>query len=336
MHAVPPIGDRITVALIGLGRLGSIWLPALLGPEAQALALDLVAVCDADVDHVAATLSNAQSGALCAEELVTALSLRPDLVVDCTAPTMRLAVTREALMSGSHVLCSAPLALNERDALALLGTASRTEHQLWVMFRGRHAPAVQLIAAALREGWFGTVHRLDIALEMQDNATTLARRFLTGAAAEAMDVARVLLGREPQSVSGRPLEPGGWALNFAYADGASFGLRAVPGPQPAWSLRLEGSAGSAVWPGAGPVEFVPERPAMPGPDDQEWRPEDQLRAVVADLRGAARAEVGARDAAASVAMSLAASRALSRPGTETGIPLLGLMSDASDTRRLPP
>jgi hypothetical protein len=84
------------------------------------------------------------------------------------------------------------------------------------------------------------------------------------------------------------------------------------------------------------VQFHPEGPAAPEPPARDWRPEDQLRAVAADLRGMARAEATARDAAASLAMSLAASRALARPGHATGIPLLGLMSDASDTRRPPP
>ncbi len=350
-------GPALRAVLVGLGasrgaRRGGDWLAALTSPEAEAAGVALIGVCHDDPGRALGALARAgRAAAARPARLDEALALGPDLVVDAGGPSTRLAVVRAALLAGAHVLCEPPLGPDEDTARALGAAAGRARGRLAVAHRTRvHRGARQLrdLAAGGRLGRPLTL-RAELRADRRGPGPAMAHPVLRGPALHALDAARAILGVD--ALEARCLErgPGGQDgaevhAQFAMADGSLFvlaaNLREAGPPMPdagAWRLVLED--GTAHWTGAGAARAWasaqgagPSRPVPLPPSAGPVRAEGPLGCLVdlADaLRHGRRPASGPRDAAASLAMSLAAIRSARAGGRPEPVRPPGLTDDGS-------
>ena len=316
--AYPPLG----VALIGSGSRGAAWLSVLTGPDAPALRVVLKAVCNMDPDGTAQVLHGAAfAGVVQVADLAATLALPVDIMIDATSPITRLATTRAALRAGCHVLCDPPLALDDATALALIGAAARAPGRLSVGYLSRHRAGLRQLRALAASGAMGRPRALRASLPFPE-AMPL-QRVLRDPAAEAFDAARAILGCDGRSVRcfGPPVQ-----ARFDMADGTTFDLTASAGPE-CWQLDLE--QGSAICEGARPATMADGLTLLPVPLAQPDGHAGALSAFVAAIHAGRMSETGPRDAAASLAMALAAMHSAAHDGRFEKVLPLGLMSDAS-------
>jgi predicted dehydrogenase len=348
--AASPSAAPLTAILAGLGGLGEAWLPALTGPGAAALGVTLTAVCEPDAPRAAAALARRGLALPVHERLWDALAARPAIVVDCTTPNARLAIAREALLAGAHVLCVGPLAADEETAARLIGASARAPGHLAVAHEARHQPGLRQLRDLVRSGALGRPQTLRAELHAPPGAdagqAAMRHAMLRGPAIEAFDAARAILGADALSVACDARTPEGQPFahapeahaRFGMADGALFlfsGNRAEAGPpsSPHGMWRLTLSGGMARWDGAGPAEAWTLSPGsaphpLPPPAALPDVPAS-LAGLVAAIRAGRRPETHVRDAAASLAMVLAAIRSADRDGRPEAVRRLGDLSDAS-------
>ena len=137
------------IAIIGLGRAGSIHLEALKAvPGAQ-----VVAVCDASAEMRA----RAEAAGIAAYASPDAMLARASLdgVVVCTPPADHAAISTRCLAHGVHVLCEKPLALTTWDVLTMLQAANRAHRKVLVASKFRHVPEVSRARTLLAAGELG-------------------------------------------------------------------------------------------------------------------------------------------------------------------------------------
>ena len=90
------------------------------------------------------------------------LALGLDVVVICTPHRSHPALTIEALAAGAHVLCEKPLAVEAREADAMIAAADRAERLLGVCFQQRFRPVIAAAHALVAEGRLGELMRVSI------------------------------------------------------------------------------------------------------------------------------------------------------------------------------
>jgi predicted dehydrogenase len=90
------------------------------------------------------------------------LALKPDVVVICTPHPSHPALAIEALESGAHVLCEKPLAVEVRQADAMIAAAERTGRLLGVCFQQRFRPVIEAAHALIEAGRLGPLVRASI------------------------------------------------------------------------------------------------------------------------------------------------------------------------------
>ena len=143
------VDERLSIALVGLGRMGRTHARALSGSDA----VDIVAVAEPSADAVAAAaglLTSAQIYTTTAEALAHP-GLEACLVASPTPTHPEL--VREAFAAGLHVLCEKPLAL-EPDESRRLG-AEQGDRVLQVGFWRRFSPPWRAARQAIVDGRIG-------------------------------------------------------------------------------------------------------------------------------------------------------------------------------------
>jgi len=80
-----------------------------------------------------------------------------DAVSVCTPNYAHKAPTIAALRAGKHVLVEKPMAMNAREAQAMVDTARAEKRQLVIGFQHRFSPAAQVLSKAVTAGEFGKV-----------------------------------------------------------------------------------------------------------------------------------------------------------------------------------
>jgi len=144
--------DPLQLALVGLGRMGTVHAKALAGLSE----IDVVAVADPSADARAA-----------AEELFPAARLLTeptdafglDGVEACLLATptpLHPGQVRAAIASGLHVLCEKPLSLDPAEAMELHDAATRAGRVLQLGFWRRFAPPWRAAKDALDAGKIGS------------------------------------------------------------------------------------------------------------------------------------------------------------------------------------
>lgn len=367
MTSAAPLPSRpLTAILAGLGGMGEVWLSALSGPEAATLGVELVGVCDLDPDRAAVLLASRQVRVPAFERVADALALQPDILVDCTTLNARLAVTREALLAGVHVLCEKPLAGDEQTAAQLIGAASRSAGVLAISQNRRFQPGLRQLRDLVKARTLGAAQTLVADLHMAPRfggfREAMRHVMLRDMAIHAFDAARCILGADAVSVAclertpeGQPFAHGPEVhATFEMSDGALFifhGNWAEPGPPSSWNgaWRLTLSGGAARWDGEaealawapapmGAPGLLPEPLHHPLPPPPAERSDilGSLESFVAAIRQGRLPETHVRDNAASLAMVLAAIRSAQNAGRREPVRRLGDVSDASGlSRRVP-
>jgi len=137
------------IAIVGLGRAGSIHLEALQTiPGAR-----VAAVCDG---HPEARV-RAEAAGIPAFATLDAMLGNAELdgVVVCTPPSDHAEISTRCLSYGLHVLCEKPLALTTWDVLTMLQTANRAHRKVLVASKFRHVPEVSRARTLLAAGELG-------------------------------------------------------------------------------------------------------------------------------------------------------------------------------------
>ena len=357
-HASPDAAP-LTAVLAGLGGMGEAWLSALTGPEAATLGVTLTGVCEAEADRAVAALAHRGLSLPIHEGIADALSLRPDIVVDCTTPNARLAMTREALLSGAHVLCEGPLATDQETMAQLIGASARSPGHLAVNQSHRFQPGLRQLRSLVRAGTLGRPQTLlgdfHMAPRFGDIRNAMRHVLLRNMAVHAFDSARAILCADATFVACQERTPEGQPFqhapeahaSFEMTDGSIFHFRgnwAEPGPPSSWhgSWRLTLSGGAARWNGKSLARAWTPAPAdrhgpLPAPVPHILPPAasgltgllGSLESLVMAIRAGRTPETHARDNAASLAMVFAAIRSAENSGRREPVRRLGDLSDAS-------
>jgi predicted dehydrogenase len=133
------------------------------------LHLESIAALD-DVELVGISALDAKLVAACAQRAGCPsfvdhrelLALEPDVVVVCTPHPSHAALSIEALEAGAHVLVEKPLAIEARDADAMIEAADRAGRLLGVCFQQRFRPVIVAARALVARGWLGELVRVSI------------------------------------------------------------------------------------------------------------------------------------------------------------------------------
>ncbi len=116
--------------------------------------------------------------------------------------------TIKAAQAGKHVLCEKSMALSSTDVRAMIEAAERANVRLMEGFMFRHHPQWDVVRGAIKEGKLGEVRLVRGGLcgllqDTQDHrwSATLGGGALYDVTCYAVNLARMIYGREPQSVS---------------------------------------------------------------------------------------------------------------------------------------
>lgn len=358
MTAAP---DRtLTILLAGVGSMGGVWLRALATPEAAAIGVRLVAVCESDPNRGAAALASAGLEVPHFAALDAALDHGADILIDCTTPNARMAIAAEALARGLHVLCEKPLALDEDTATRLAGVAARSTGWLAVSQNRRFQPGVRQLRDLVASGALGRPQTLSVTLHMVPAEAGFRQRMrhvmLRDMAIHAFDAARAILGANAATVSCLARSPSGATFAhgpevhalFEMSDGTLFtfdGNWADLGPPTSWNgtWRLTFERGAARWDGDGPAQawapdpggdgglFLAARPhPLPPPPAERSDILGSLESLVTAIRAGTPPETRVRDNARSLAMVFAAMASADADGRREAVRDLAHAGDATD------
>jgi len=150
--------DRVNVAVVGLG-MGRHHLKGYYDyPRSRA-----VAICDVDAARLA------QFAAECKippencftdyrKLMASARKLELDAVSVALPNALHAPVTIAGLNAGLHVLCEKPMAMNVRQARAMLAAAKKARRKLMINFSYRFMPQTQSLKSVVASGAIGEVY----------------------------------------------------------------------------------------------------------------------------------------------------------------------------------
>jgi predicted dehydrogenase len=83
--------------------------------------------------------------------------VQPDAVSVCTANGLHAAATIAALKAGAHVLVEKPMAMNAKDAQAMVDTAHKQKRKLVIGFQQRYSANSMMLRRSVASGRFGKI-----------------------------------------------------------------------------------------------------------------------------------------------------------------------------------
>jgi myo-inositol 2-dehydrogenase/D-chiro-inositol 1-dehydrogenase len=143
--------DPVRLALIGLGRMGSVHARAIAALDA----IDVVAVADPSPDARAAAALLFPTTRLLAEPADAFGLAGVEACLLATPTPLHPAQVRAALAAGLHVLCEKPLSLDPKESMELDEAATRAGRILQLGFWRRYAPPWRAAKDALEEDRIG-------------------------------------------------------------------------------------------------------------------------------------------------------------------------------------
>jgi UDP-N-acetyl-2-amino-2-deoxyglucuronate dehydrogenase len=148
-----PADRSARVALIGCGRISGSHVAAIDKIDG----LDLVAVCDVEIDRAKALADERGIPAFrTIEELLAGVEC--DVVAVCTPSGLHPAHGIVAARAGKHVVTEKPMAISLADADALVQACDAAGVYLFVVKQNRLNPPVQLLRRAVEKGRFGRIY----------------------------------------------------------------------------------------------------------------------------------------------------------------------------------
>lgn len=143
--------DPVQLALVGLGRMGSVHARAL----AELDDIDVVVVADPSADARDAAAVLFPTARLLAEPADAFDLADVEACLLATPTPLHPAQVRAALEAGLHVLCEKPLSLDPAESLDLDQAATRAGRVLQLGFWRRYAPPWRAAKDALEQGRIG-------------------------------------------------------------------------------------------------------------------------------------------------------------------------------------
>jgi predicted dehydrogenase len=147
---------RLRYGVIGAGVVAPLHLQAIAALD------DVELVGISALDHEAAARRGQEAGCPSFPDHRDLLMLEPDVIVICTPHPSHPALTVEALATGAHVLVEKPLAVEVRDADAMIDAADRAGRLLGVCFQQRFRPVIAAARELIAEGRLGRLVRASI------------------------------------------------------------------------------------------------------------------------------------------------------------------------------
>ena len=146
---------RLKAAVIGAGNIAKTVHAA---AYRKLDGVDLVGICDRDVQRAAAAAAEFGIPAYFSthEDLLRETS--PDLVSVCSPNRFHHEHTLAALAAGAHVLCEKPAALSAAEAEAMAAAARNAGKKLAFGFHWRHSAEFLALDGQVRSGAFGRVY----------------------------------------------------------------------------------------------------------------------------------------------------------------------------------
>jgi predicted dehydrogenase len=153
----------LTVALVGIGGYGDVYLRSLLTAEAGRRPVRLVSA----VDPYAA--SSPRLGELSdrnvpifssVDEMYARSDAAPDLVVLASPIALHAEQTIRALERGSHVLCEKPLSATVDQARQMMAARDRADRVVGIGYQWSFSEPIQNLKRDVRSGLFGKPKRL--------------------------------------------------------------------------------------------------------------------------------------------------------------------------------
>jgi predicted dehydrogenase len=123
---------------------------------------DVELVGISDLDRELAVVRANEAGCAWFVDHRELLALAPDVVVVCTPHPSHPALTIEALEAGAHVLVEKPIAVEAREADAMIDAAARTGRLLGVCFQQRFRPVITTACELVASGRLGELVRVSI------------------------------------------------------------------------------------------------------------------------------------------------------------------------------
>jgi predicted dehydrogenase len=122
--------------------------------------VDLVAICD--VDRERAEIMGQTFGArrVYTDHRKMLASEALDMVDVCTPTDTHLALSRDVIAAGKHVLCEKPIARDAADAFALSREAAAAKVRSKVGFTFRYSPALRQIRSWIEDGTLGEIFHI--------------------------------------------------------------------------------------------------------------------------------------------------------------------------------
>jgi len=153
--------DAATIALVGIGGYGSIYVSALLDANGKAPQHRFVAAVD-PFPTLCDRLEELRGRQVPIYPTLQALyeNHRPELVVISSPFHLHASQTIEALAHGSHVLCEKPMCVTVRQAEQMRRARDRAERQVAIGYQWSFSPAIQRLKNDIQQNVFGAAKRL--------------------------------------------------------------------------------------------------------------------------------------------------------------------------------
>jgi predicted dehydrogenase len=169
-------GAALTAAVVGTGTIARQHLACLNAMRGARV----LAVCDRSPATAEAVAELFGIPAYFDDHLAMLESVRPDVVHVTTPPASHVAITRDALSAGAHVIVEKPLALAYDDVRALLGVADGVRRTLVEDHNYVFNPPVQKILALRASGELGDITHVEARITLDVPEDHPAARTLPG------------------------------------------------------------------------------------------------------------------------------------------------------------
>jgi predicted dehydrogenase len=146
------MSDPLQLALVGLGRMGSVHAQAIAALDS----IEVVAVADPSADARAAAALVFPKARLLAEPADAFAATGVEACLLATPTPLHPAQVRAAIAAGLHVLCEKPLSLDPAESVAIDHAATRAGLILQLGFWRRYAPPWRAAKDALEQDRIGT------------------------------------------------------------------------------------------------------------------------------------------------------------------------------------
>jgi len=153
--------DAATIALVGIGGYGSIYVSALLDANGKTPQYHFVAAVD-PFPALCDRLEELRGRQVPMYPSLEAMyqSHRPELVVISSPFHLHAIQTIEALAHGSHVLCEKPMCVTVRQAEQMRRARDRSARQVAIGYQWSFSPAIQRLKNDVRDNVFGAAKQL--------------------------------------------------------------------------------------------------------------------------------------------------------------------------------